>query len=39
LLLVWGAWPCLTPFPSVDPISLRSQATPYSSVGYNLNGV
>ncbi len=32
LLLVWGALPSLPAFPWVDPISLRSQATPYPSI-------
>jgi hypothetical protein len=37
LLLVLGAWPSLAPFPWADPISLRSQATPYPSVGHNMS--
>jgi hypothetical protein len=35
-LLVWGAWPSLTHFPQADPISLRSQATPYPFVGHTF---
>ncbi len=33
-LASWGAGPSLAPFPQADPISLRSQATAHSHVGY-----
>ncbi len=35
LLLVWGAWPSIPPFFGADPISLRSQAMPYSRIGHS----
>jgi hypothetical protein len=37
-LPAWGgARPSLIPFPWADPISLRSQAMPYSHVGHNID--